>query len=58
MPDLIVEVLRRENARLVHDNAALTMKYAECHDQKTQFAMALAAASDQNKELKRKLSDR
>jgi hypothetical protein len=57
MPDIVTEVLRLENARLLHDNAALVLKIAECNDQRRQFALALAEAVDENRELKRKLSN-
>lgn len=56
MPDLIVEMLRRENARLLVENHTLTLKIAECNDHKAQFAQALALANTENQSLKRTLS--
>lgn len=56
MPDLIVDDLRRENARLRHENHDLTVRVAECLEHSAQYVKALARAADDNRELARKLS--
>ena len=57
MPDMLVEVLKTENARLIHENHDLTVKISECIDQRAQFAQALAVASDENRALRRRLGE-
>jgi hypothetical protein len=55
MPDMIVEVLRAENARLIREVHDLTLKIAECNDHKAQFAQALALATSEIVAMKRSL---
>lgn len=57
MPDMLVEVLRAENARLIHENHDLALKIAECNEHKAQFALALSRAGDENRALKRRLGE-
>jgi hypothetical protein len=56
MPDMITEVLRAENARLIRENAVLTLKVHDCNDQRDQYAKALVLAAAENQALKRSLA--
>lgn len=56
MPDHVIEDLRRENARLLHENHELTSRVQACLDHAIQINLALVQAASENFELSKKLS--